>query len=196
MSERASWDELWAWSFDGQRRVEQAVAGLDDAQLREPIRLEGWTRGHVVCHLARNADALTNLLTWAATGVETPMYSSTEAREEGIQAGAARPLPEQLADLTESAALLRRASERLPADRRGFGVRSAQGRAITALEVPWMRNREIWLHHVDLEVGFTLDDVPSHVSTELVKDVAGWMTARVKRDARSGHRRRRDRAPR
>jgi maleylpyruvate isomerase len=179
MTERASWDELWAWVDDGQGRLEQAVAGITDAQVHEPVRLEGWTRGHVLCHLARNADALQNLLSWASTGAETPMYSSPEARADGIEAGAARSQVEQLADLTESGARLRAASNELPLPRRSFEVLSAQGRRITALEVPWMRNREVWLHHVDLEVGFTMDDVPTDVATELVKDVAGWMTARV-----------------
>src|SRR5947209_4673969 len=42
---------------------------LDDDAVGEPSLLPGWTRGHVLAHLARNADALVNLLTWARTGV-------------------------------------------------------------------------------------------------------------------------------
>jgi DNA-binding CsgD family transcriptional regulator len=44
-----------------------AAAGrMTDAEAREPSLLPGWTRGHVLTHVARNADALTNLLSWAA----------------------------------------------------------------------------------------------------------------------------------
>ena len=48
--------------------------------------LPGWTVGHVLTHVARNADAYTNLLTWARTGVETPAYASPEAREALLRA--------------------------------------------------------------------------------------------------------------
>ena len=34
---------------------------------RAPSALPGWTRAHVLTHLARNADAMVNLLTWART---------------------------------------------------------------------------------------------------------------------------------
>ena len=61
------WETLTGWAAAGQQRVEQAAAALDPAQVAGPSRLSGWTRGHVLSHLARNADALVNLLTWART---------------------------------------------------------------------------------------------------------------------------------
>ena len=68
-----------------------ATAGvLTDAQVAGPSRLPGWTRGHVLTHLARNADGFANLLTWARTGNETPMYPSEAARARGVEEGAAR----------------------------------------------------------------------------------------------------------
>ena len=39
------------------------IEGLTDDQAREPSLLPGWSRGHVLTHLARNADAMVNLLT-------------------------------------------------------------------------------------------------------------------------------------
>ena len=59
-----------------------------------PSLLPGWSRGHVLTHLARNADGAVNLLTWARTGVETPQYVSQEQREprhRGRRAARARP---------------------------------------------------------------------------------------------------------
>ena len=48
------------------------VTSLDDDELGKPSKCEGWTRAHLIAHLARGADAMTNLATWAVTGQETP----------------------------------------------------------------------------------------------------------------------------
>lgn len=42
---------------EAQERLLLRVAGLDDGAMRAPSRLPGWTVGHVLTHLARNADA-------------------------------------------------------------------------------------------------------------------------------------------
>src|ERR1017187_7981403 len=71
-------------------RLLATSAGFTDAQVREPSLLPGWTRGHVLSHVARNADSLGNLLRGAATGAQIPMYASTQARDADIEAGAGR----------------------------------------------------------------------------------------------------------
>ena len=75
-------------------RLLATADALTDAQVAAPSRLPGWTRGHVLTHLARNADGFRNLLSWAATGNETPMYPSEEARARGVEEGAARSAAE------------------------------------------------------------------------------------------------------
>ena len=92
---------------DATDRLLDTVKTLDDVALGRPAGLPRWSRGHVVSHLSRNADGLSNLARWAATGVESPMYASREAREVDIEAGAGRGVLEQLADLESSAQLLR-----------------------------------------------------------------------------------------
>jgi len=179
MSELPPWDTVVGWAADGQREVERAAAGLDPARLHGPSRLEKWSRGHVLCHLARNADALVNLLTWARTGVEARMYSSPTDREDGILAGADRELPGQLADLTAADARFLQAAAAVGEARRSFPVLSGQGRQIAAHEVPWLRVREVWLHLVDLDAGYDIDIVPDEVAWTLAADVAGWMTSRI-----------------
>jgi maleylpyruvate isomerase len=179
LTELPPWDTRLGWVTDGQQLAEHAAAGLDAAALRGPSRLATWSRGHVLSHLARNADALTNLLTWARTGVEARMYSSPAEREDGIRAGAPRELPEQLADLTESGARFLRAAHAVPEDRRSFPVISGQGRRIPASEVPWLRVREIWLHLVDLDAGYDIDVLPDAIAWALTADVAAWMTPRT-----------------
>ncbi|BBC38326.1 hypothetical protein SGFS_096200 [Streptomyces graminofaciens] len=68
------------WVGDGQARLQEAVDALPPHAVAEPSALPGWTRGHLLTHLARNADALVNLLTWARTGVRTPMYTTPDQR--------------------------------------------------------------------------------------------------------------------
>jgi maleylpyruvate isomerase len=163
------------WVHDGQRRVEETAASIADVSA--PSALPGWTKGHVLTHLSRNADALTNLLTWARTGVESPMYASPAARNADIEAGAGRPLPAQLADLRESASRFSVAVAKVP-DWEVL-VRTAQGREVPVSEVPWMRVREVWLHLIDLNAGAGPDDLPDDVGMALVRDVAAWMAPKL-----------------
>lgn len=167
------------WVEDGQRRLQQAVEALPVDAVSEPSALPGWTRGHLLTHLARNADALVNLLTWARTGVRTPMYNSPDQRAADIEAGAGRSLAEQQADVRESAARFRKTAEALSGDTWSATVVSGQGREIPASEVPWLRVREVWIHLVDLDAGVGMDVLPPDLAWELVRDVAGWMSARV-----------------
>ena len=170
---------LLGWVDEGQALLERMLAPLGDAAVGEPSRLPGWSRGHVITHMARNADALVNLLTWARTGTPTPMYPSPEARNAGIEAGAARPIAEQRDDLAATARrLMATARAMTPGDWRAT-VQSAQGRHIPAAEIPWMRVREVWIHLADLDIGAGFDVLPDAVATALVGDVAGWMDGRV-----------------
>src|SRR3954449_7312410 len=96
------------------RRLLDTVTHLPDDAVLRPSLLPGWTVGHVLTHLARNADALVNLCDWAQTGVRKPMYASLEAREADIAEGKARPLAEQVDDLVAAEARLRERFEDLP----------------------------------------------------------------------------------
>ncbi|MEU4755514.1 maleylpyruvate isomerase N-terminal domain-containing protein, partial [Micromonospora tulbaghiae] len=60
-------------------RLLRTVSGLTAADVAAPSLLPGWTRAHVLTHLARNADGFVNLLTSARTGEEIPMYASAQA---------------------------------------------------------------------------------------------------------------------
>jgi maleylpyruvate isomerase len=173
-------DVLLDWVQEGQGLLEQAVlASLSDESVGEPSGLPGWTRGHVLTHLSRNADALVNLLTWARTGITTPMYLSSDQRNSDIEAGSGRGVGEQLDDVADSARRLMQTARTLEADHWAAQVRSAQGRDIPASQVPWMRVREVWIHLVDLRVGVDFDAVPVPIARALVQDVARWMDGRV-----------------
>ena len=169
-------DTALAWAANGQALFERAVAGCSD--LSGPSRLPEWTRGHVVTHVARNAEGLVRLLTWARTGIETPMYPSIQARAAGIEAGAGRPLAEQLDDVRRTGAAFAAAANELSAQQWEATVGTRHG-TLPASTVPWARAREVWLHLVDLDAGAGLDVLPDEVATTLVRDVADWMDSRV-----------------
>ncbi|GHG71361.1 maleylpyruvate isomerase [Streptomyces griseocarneus] len=133
-------------------RLLSALAGLDNAALAGPSRLPGWTRGHLLAHLARNADALVNVLEGR------PMYTSGEARDADIERDAPRPLDVQIADLRESTEGFVRAAT-APADwSRTVFMRN--GVTEKASRIPFRRLMEVELHHVDLGIGYELEDLP------------------------------------
>ncbi|MFI5974429.1 maleylpyruvate isomerase family mycothiol-dependent enzyme [Streptomyces sp. NPDC051452] len=137
---------------DATERLLSAVAKMDNASLAQPSRLPGWSRGHVLAHLARNADALVNVL------AGRPMYASAEARDADIERDAPRALEAQLTDLRESAARFQAAGD-VPADW-GRTVEMRNGVTDSASRVPFRRWVEVDLHHVDLGIGYELEDLP------------------------------------
>ena len=80
------------WMQQGTKLFDAVLSGLDDDELTGPTALAGWTGRHLVAHVAANADALSNLVHWAASGQETPMYASMAQRDADIEAGARRDL--------------------------------------------------------------------------------------------------------
>jgi maleylpyruvate isomerase len=159
----------------GEAFLLDALAGLSDEELLAPCRLEGWSRRHLVSHLARNADALGNLLAWARTGVETPMYGSADERASRIDEDAQRPPDVIRADALAASARLVAAVAALPDPAWDAPVRTARNRPIDAGEVPWMRIRESWVHTVDLDVGLTFADVPTTVVDALLAEVTAGL---------------------
>jgi len=165
-------------------RLLVTVQSLRETDLAGDSSLRGWTLGHLLTHIARNADALCNLLHWARTGVETPMYTSKQQRNDDIRLGATRPGDVVLTDVVDSAARLRGAMDGLaPADW-NHDVVTAQGRTIPATQVPWLRLREVAIHHVDL--GASFDDVAPRLVAALLDDVTnsirtkpGWPSLRI-----------------
>ncbi|WP_431038838.1 maleylpyruvate isomerase family mycothiol-dependent enzyme [Streptomyces sp. P6-2-1] len=155
----------------------RAAAGPGDARLAGPSLLPGWTRAHVVAHVAANADALGNLAHWAATGEPTPMYASPDERAEGIARGAELPPADLVAWLGSSAAALGRAMDALGPEQWSAPVVTAQGRTVPATELPWMRAREVCVHAVDLGTDIGFDALPAPFLAALCEDIAAKRSA-------------------
>jgi maleylpyruvate isomerase len=166
------------WASAGTQFFLQQLDRVADADLAQPSLLPRWSRAHVAGHLARNADALSRLVHWARTGIETPMYRDPEQRQHEIEQ-TARRAPSQLRDdVRVTAQRLDEAMQALDDKHWDAKVRSAKGRLIPAAEIPWMRVREVWLHAIDLAAGASIADVPPDVVDTLLDDVTGSFTAR------------------
>ena len=154
--------------------------GLSDEQWREPSALPDWTRGHVATHLARNADAIARLATWAASGRRQEMYASPEARGAEIEQGADRPGLELQVDLDTSAGLLADAFAALDqSDQWTEQVEGRAGQPLPARLLPLMRLAEIVLHHVDLDCGFGVGDVEPDTALWLLQLAAHRVSAQA-----------------
>lgn len=154
-------------------RLVATVERLGEDDLREPSRLPGWSRGHVLAHLVRNADSAWNLLEWARTGVEYPQYPSDAARDAGIAASAGRPLDELRTELRISLERLAVQASTMPAAAWGTTVRARGRWAHPAWYTLFRRWREIEAHHVDLDFGYTCGDwSPAYVHRELSETLA------------------------
>ncbi len=159
-------------------RLLSTAGSLTDAQVREPSLLPGWTRGHVLSHLARNADGLANLLRWAGTGTETPMYASAEARAADIEAGAGRTAASLAADVAQAAEGFAAQAARLPGEAWTVPVRALAGPPFPAYGVLHRRLSEIEIHHVDLAAGYRPGDWPAGFVTDALARVAGSFAGR------------------
>lgn len=159
----------------GTSHYSRQLSLVDNVDFAEETNLQGWTRAHIVAHVAYNAIALCNLMHWANTGEKTPMYSSPEARNEEIAYGATL-LPDALRNLHGHAVA------RLDVDWRetapeawGSEVLTAQGRTVPASETLWMRSREVWIHAVDLGSVATFGNIPEIILTTLAAEItAKW----------------------
>jgi maleylpyruvate isomerase len=136
-----------------QRLIDEARL-LSGSDLRAPSLLPGWTRGHVLAHLARGADAMRNLLAGARVGQDRPAYASAEARAADIEAGATADARELVDDLATAAMAFRAVAGQLPGEAWRYPVRVLGSPPFPAGQLLVRRLAEVELHHCDLGIGY------------------------------------------
>lgn len=154
------------------QRLLETVAGIDDATARRPSLLPDWTVGHVLTHLARNADGIARRLAGSLRGEEVARYSDEHPRDADIKAGAGRPAAELAADVTESAARLEEMWQRC--EEAGWpNAELLAGDGWPTVQSPVRRLREVEVHHVDLDLAYTCADWPDdYLAWELPRTIA------------------------
>ena len=153
----------------------ERTAGLTDDQVDRPSLLPDWTVGHVLTHIARNADSVTRRLEGAARGEVVEAYpGGYEGRAADIAAGAGRPAAEQLEDVRQSGARMEQAAHAMPEEAWEFATRAPTGKEWPASLLPYARWIEVETHHVDLDLGYP----PATWPAELV---AQWLPGELDR---------------
>jgi maleylpyruvate isomerase len=151
-------------------RYLSGLTAWEESDARAPSVLPGWSRAHVVGHLARNADGLANLLVAGRTGEQLTMYGSQEQRDADIERTAGLPWPELLDDANRSARRWAAAAEALPADCLDAPVRRTPDAApFPVRRVGRLRRTEVEVHHADLGAGYTARDWPADFFDALVE---------------------------
>jgi maleylpyruvate isomerase len=145
---------------DATGRLEAAVRdllGRDDDAMALPSRLPDWTVGHVVTHLARNADGLRRVLAGAAVGELLQPYPSPQARKDDILAGARRSAPAIVLDLTAADGQFADAVDAQPHRVWAATIDLGRGGPAPAEVLLDTRLAEVELHHHDLGADAGLD---------------------------------------
>lgn len=165
-------------------RILATARGLTDERARQASRLPGWSVGHVLTHLARNAEGGTRLLGWARTGVPSYEYESVAARAAAIEQGAGRPAAVLVADVRSTADGFFAAADGIPAQAWQRTVRWTTGHETEAGLIVPMRLGEVLIHHVDLDVGYRPEGWPAAFVSDYLdraatglRDHPGWSGA-------------------
>jgi len=152
-------------------RLRETAASLPDEAYAGPSLCPGWTRGHVLAHLALNAEGLGGVLRGVTSGVPTPMYASPERRDTDIDdlvAAGPHAVRERLAPAVAS---FEAALAALPTtvDQHEMFERTPGHRHALVSEIGVMRLREVEIHHADLDAGYHHPDWPRDVAEALLE---------------------------
>jgi maleylpyruvate isomerase len=169
-------EELITGCTMSHRRLRHTLGQLDDDNVRQPSRLPDWTIGHVVTHLARNADSHVRILEGAMAGEHLEQYEGgPEQRTADIEAGAGRDAGSMLDDMISAFVRLEETWERMtPQAWEGWGL--SRGNVWPCRQLPFARWREVEVHHVDLGFGYETSDWPEdYVALELSVALSGLL---------------------
>lgn len=139
-----------------QARLMVTLEVLVDEDTARASGLPGWTVGHLLTHIARNADSHRRRAEAAAQHQVVEQYRGGYAgRAREIETGARRSGAELVYDVRQSAEELASTWERLPQDVWQFPTRDVAGRERPLNALPRRRWQELEIHVVDLKLGPT-----------------------------------------
>jgi maleylpyruvate isomerase len=142
------------------QRLINTVSLLNDDDVRKPSILPGWSVGHVLTHIARNADGHVLRLEGTLRGEDVPRYPGGSAqRDADIEEGSGRSAEELLDDVTSSAVRLQETWRRC--EDAGWPNTHLRGTDQWGIDQsPLRRLREVEIHHSDLGLDYTPQDWP------------------------------------
>lgn len=142
-------------------RLLATADGLRDDEWPGQTECAGWSRAHVLAHLALNAEALTGAVRGLRDGQATPMYPSQTVRDADIETLALQPAATIRDRLRTSAEAFAAGLDDLSTVASGADFeRTPGGQRMLAHRVPLLRLREVEIHHADLRAGYAHTDWP------------------------------------
>jgi len=144
---------------EAEQRLFAAIRALDGHGVRAPSLLADWSVGHVLTHLARNADSHRRRTVAAIGGRMVDQYpGGMEERAADIAAGADRPAAVILEDVAVSSSRMLEGWADVPNHAWSGVTRDAGGTERPLAELPGRRWLEVEVHLVDLGTGPTPAD--------------------------------------
>lgn len=163
----------------------QALLGdtitFSDTSWHEPSLLPGWSRAHVATHLARNADAMTEVWGRVFTSPPMPPRATRAERRAAIEQGARRNGLDLQIDLDTSAGRLSAACDAIEDSGTQLPVALNERLVVPAPIAALARLSEVVLHHVDMGVAPSADTGVDHESSStfptMDAETARWLAA-------------------
>ncbi|HEY0948618.1 maleylpyruvate isomerase family mycothiol-dependent enzyme, partial [Nocardioides sp.] len=151
------------------RRLIRTADELDETAYAGPSLLPGWSRAHVLAHLALNAEGLAGALAGIVEGRAVSMYASQEARDGDIEGLAGQDPAAIRTRLLGASTDLTDAMAAIPPDAWQTTIERVPGGPVfPASAVADMRLREVEIHHVDLAAAYDRADWPAAFAARLV----------------------------
>ena len=159
------------------RRAADAVAGitakLTEEDVKAPSELPGWTRGHVLAHVAGIANAMTRQLEYAGRGESIELYDGGfEGRTRAIELAAGHSLSEHRTDMDAALERSLRAFAALDAAGWNRPITYRGGVVFDGGLALW---RELVIHTADLGAGLG----PETWSRKFCEHLFDFLAARV-----------------
>ncbi len=151
------------------QRAIRTVDSLTDAAWAGPSLLPGWTRAHVVAHLALNAEGFARALKGVLDGEVVPVYPSNEARDADIEQLASAPISDVRDRYFGATQHFRTLAGSLDEEHwRGTILRLPTGPEWSTRSLLPVRRQEVEVHHADLGVAYTQRNWPTDFSRWLL----------------------------
>jgi maleylpyruvate isomerase len=137
-------------------RLNAVLEDVDEAGVRAPSRLPGWSRGHGLTHLANFSEAMTRQVEEALAGRLVEMYDGGRpARDAAIESGAGRSAEELKRHVREATGGLVQAWQKVGPDDWDRPVLHRESTVAATVYAGW---REFEIHTVDLGLEPTSDE--------------------------------------
>lgn len=159
--------------------MKEVLARVDDTTAARASGLPGWTVGHVVAHLARNAESSCRRIDAAGRNELIEQYAGGAAgRAAEIERSAEQPAAALVADAISWSDRLDSLFTTMPDDWWERPVMAGSRPQHPLSRLPSGRWVEVEVHLVDLGVGYTPRDWPDALVDRLLPDLVLGLTER------------------